>query len=1014
MRRRATWAVAAALFMAVLLLTPAAQSGTTGKLTGVVKNEKGQPVVGANIRIEGLRIGALSDDDGRFFLLGVPAGEYPVRANLLGYAPFLAEHVAITPDFTTELNIEMKTEAVQMGEVRVDAQRALLQKDATGTTRFISADDIQKLPTRGYRDAAAQQTGIVNFKQQIDRESQNQNTLIVRGGRPNEIAYYVDGFSQQDPLTGTSSTSISNNAIEEIVLLTGGFAPEYGRIMSGAVNVITREGGSKYFGAIEGVTDNLAGDWAKAPKTDYNVYDASLGGPVVPKYENLTFYLSGERRWQGDRSPSPLSDVFRQQLENPVSYAADLPGYSGANPDFKPNNSSSGYTWQGKLAWALTDQVNVKVGTLGSQDKWREYAHTYLFNQSHMPRYKDNNQSYFATLNHALSPRTFYNLGVNFFQTERKRGDGVAFDDLSPQYNVVGSDSAGLPIISSHDGVIDPTGGGYYRNINPRFDPDLPMFWETGRVFNNYLQRKSSYIGVQASLNSQIDAHNQIKAGVDFQRHTLRYFQNLDPTGLGGERPNLVDYDAYGYSLLVDYKDVVIKDLIDTDGDGVPDDSTFTTTKVASGARLVENNDNDQDGPKRPKTWALFVQDKFEREGVIVNGGLRFDHINVSTQALRSEQYPLGEPGAQNDSLQNLLDTNDLVENRTYARLSPRIGVAFPVDEKTILRFNYGQFYQQPNLQDLYVSYRYLEYKVRAGGYYYGFGNPNLRPERTTAYEMGFQRQVGDHVRLDLTTYYKDVKDLVQVANIPAGAGARTKNFASYRNRDFATIKGVDFGFTMRPVNHIAASMNYSLSFAQGTGSVSNTQGNIAWTASQPPKQTSPLDFDQRHKVSMNLDWRLGKGEGPLLGNFRPLENAGINVLFNVASGTPYTPTQVFNEVTLAAVSNLPSGPLNSRYGPWTMNFDLKASRGFQVGPFNLQAYAWVLNLFDNQNAIAVYSSSGSATTTNWLTTNEGQGYLDTAAARGVDGESLFNLAQNNPNLFSNPRLVRLGLRGSF
>ncbi|MEK7329643.1 MAG: carboxypeptidase-like regulatory domain-containing protein, partial [Candidatus Eisenbacteria bacterium] len=443
MRRRATWAVAAALFMAVLLLTPAAQSGTTGKLTGVVKNEKGQPVVGANIRIEGLRIGALSDDDGRFFLLGVPAGEYPVRANLLGYAPFLAEHVAITPDFTTELNIEMKTEAVQMGEVRVDAERPLLQKDATGTTRFISADDIQKLPTRGYRDAAAQQTGIVNFKQQIDRESQNQNTLIVRGGRPNEIAYYVDGFSQQDPLTGTSSTSISNNAIEEIVLLTGGFAPEYGRIMSGAVNVITREGGSKYFGAIEGVTDNLAGDWAKAPKTDYNVYDASLGGPVVPKYENLTFYLSGERRWQGDRSPSPLSDVFRQQLENPVSYAADLPGYSGANPDFKPNNSSSGYTWQGKLAWALTDQVNVKVGTLGSQDKWREYAHTYLFNQSHMPRYKDNNQSYFATLNHALSPRTFYNLGVNFFQTERKRGDGVAFDDLSPQYNVVGSDSAG-------------------------------------------------------------------------------------------------------------------------------------------------------------------------------------------------------------------------------------------------------------------------------------------------------------------------------------------------------------------------------------------------------------------------------------------------------------------------------------------------------------------------------------------------------------------------------------------
>jgi outer membrane receptor protein involved in Fe transport len=1014
MRRTSIWAVAAASLVAATLLTPALNAGTTGKLTGVVRSDKGQPIPGANIRIEGLRIGALSDEEGKFLLLGIPAGEYPVRANMLGHAPYLAEHVTIRPDFTTELNIELKTEAVQIGEVRVEAERPLLQKDATGTTRFISSDDIQKLPTRGYRDAAAQQTGIVNFKQQIDRETQNQNTLIVRGGRPNEIAYFVDGFSQQDPLTGTSSTSISNNAIEEVVLLTGGFAPEYGRIMSGAVNVITREGGSKYFGAIEGVTDNLSGDWAKARPTDYNVYDASLGGPVIPKYENLTFYFSGERRWQADRSPTQLSDVFKKQLENPVSYTPELPGTGGLDPDYKPNNFSSGFTYQGKLAWSLTDQVNLKVGTLGSQDKWREYTHTYLFNQTHTPRYKDDNQSYFGSLNHALSTKTFYNLGVNFFQTERKRGDGIAFDDLSPYYSVLGTDPAGVDTLSSHDGTIDPTGKGYYRNINPRFDPDLPMFWESGHVFNNYLQRKSSYVGAQASLSSQLDAHNQVKLGGDFQRHTLRYFQNLDPASLGGETPNLLDYDAYGYDLLVDYKDVVISDFLDTDGDGAVDDTSYTTTTVASGARLVENSSSGRDGPKHPKSWAFFAQDKFEREGVIVNGGLRFDHINVDTQALRSEQYPLGEPGAQNDSLQNLLDTNDLVANRTYTRLSPRLGVAFPVNEKTILRFNYGQFYQQPNLQDLYVSYRYLEYKVKAGGYYYGFGNPNLRPERTTAYEAGFQRQVGDNIRLDATAYYKDVKDLVEVANVTAGTGAKTKNFASYRNRDFATIKGVDVGFMMRPIRHISGTVNYSLSYAQGTGSVSNTQRNIAWTASQPPKQSAPLDFDQRHKLSMNLDWRLGKGEGPLLGNFRLLENAGVNVLMNVGSGTPFTPTQPFNEVTLAAVSNLPNGPLNSRYGPWTMSVDMKASRAFQAGPFTLEAYAWVLNVFDNDNAIAVYTSSGSAGTTNWLSTNEGQGYLDTTAARGIDGETLYRLAENDPTLFTNPRMVRFGLRGSF
>jgi len=303
---------------------------------------------------------------------------------------------------------------------------------------------------------------------------------------------------------------------------------------------------------------------------------------------------------------------------------------------------------------------------------------------------------------------------------------------------------------------------------------------------------------------------------------------------------------------------------------------------------------------------------------------------------------------------------------------------------------------------------------VPLGGYYYAFGNPNLRPERTTAYEVGAQRQLGDNLRLDMTAYYKDVKDLVEVQNIPAGIGAKSKNFASFRNRDYATIKGVDVGFYMRPVNHFSANVNYSLSYAFGTGSVSNTQRNVAWTASQPPKQTSPLDFDQRHKLAMNLDWRLGKGEGPMWRNLRPFEDTGVNLLFNMASGTPYTPTQIFNEATLAAVSNLPSGPLNSRYGPGTLNMDLKATRGFRTAGLRIEAYLWVLNVLDQRNPIAVYSSSGSAETTNWLSTNEGQGYLETAASRGVDGEALYRLAENDPTNYSNPRLVRFGLRTSF
>jgi hypothetical protein len=251
------------------------------------------------------------------------------------------------------------------------------------------------------------------------------------------------------------------------------------------------------------------------------------------------------------------------------------------------------------------------------------------------------------------------------------------------------------------------------------------------------------------------------------------------------------------------------------------------------------------------------------------------------------------------------------------------------------------------------------------------------------------------------------VKDLVEIVNIASAP----KSFSSYRNRDFATIKGLDLGMAMRPINHISGSLNYSLSFAQGTGSVSNTQRNIAWTGTQTPKQTSPLDFDQRHKLAMNLDYRLGKGEGPSWGKNKFLQNFGINGLLNIGSGTPFTPTKVYNEVTLAAAFSEPNGPVNSRYGPWTMSFDVKATKDFSLSGIDLQAFLWGLNVFNNKNALTVYTSTGTPNSTNWLQTQDGQAFQENT---GAEGARLYDLATNNPNLYGNPRLVRFGLRTSF
>ena len=926
MRIRATVVLGIAFVM--LLGTIPALAGTTGKISGTVREKGKAALPGVTVILEGTRFGAIADDQGRYSILNIPAGTYTLRGKIIGYADYVVNNVQVTPDFTTEINLELSPDAIQQAPVIVESTRPLIQKDATGTARFLSKDDIQNLPTRGYRDAASLQTGIVNFQRNIDRENQNTPTLIVRGGRPNEVAYFVDGFSQQDPLTGNSTTNISNNAIDEVVVLTGGFNAEYGKVSSGVINVITREGGTKYFGAVEAVSDLPSGSWIGTHRTDYNIYDASIGGPVIPGSDKLTFYTSGERRWEGDRSPRVLLPVLESVLVD------DL----GADKGNQINNSLSGWTWQGKLAWRPTNKISIKGGTLGSQDDWREFTQAYLFNAAHMPRYRDKNMSVFGSLNQTLSAKSFYGISVNYFLTERMRGDGVFFDNLEG-YSVPGG--------------------------NPTFQPGTPYFWDEGHVFDDFLRRKSSYIGFKGDFTSQVSRYHQLKTGAEFQRHTLRYYDAYFPTELSSDSTGITgktaDINRYGYEL-----------------DG--------RTELDGGL----------DGAKHPKTAALFLQDKFEREGVIVNGGVRGDYIDVATPSLASESYPLGTPPDNN------LQPADLQKSKTYLRVSPRLGVAFPVTDKTLLRVNYGQFFQQVSLQDLYVSYAFLEHKIRTGGYYVGFGNPNLKPERTTAYEVGVAHQLGDRMRLDITAYYKDVKDLVEVTTIRSNPNA----FSSYRNRDFATIKGVDIGWVMRQTNHLAAQLNYSFSIANGTGSVSDTQRNPAWTNDNVPKQTAPLDFDQRHKLTMSADYRFGKDDGP-----KVLHNFGINVLASLASGTPYTPVRVYDEVTLANVSTTPIGPINSRYGPWTSAVDLKASKGFNLGSQSIEASLLILNLFDRKNVYNVYHGTGSASSTSFLSTPSGQAFL---ANNPDDGAALYDLAQNQAIFYGNPRLVRFGLRLAF
>jgi len=956
----------------LFLLTGISFGSVTGKITGVITDAANQqPLVGVTVAVQGTNWGAITDADGRYNILNIPVGTYTLMISAVGYANVEVTNVEVHAGLATYQNQALTSEVTKLGTtISVKAESPLVIKDKTSTINIVQKSAIQALPTRGFEQIVGIQNGVVRInsnptvRPRGGREAINTAELDVRGGRPSEVAYYVDGFSQQDPLSGTSTANIANNAIKEVQVIAGGFSAEYGNVASGIVQVTTSSGGKTYHGSLESVTDNFASGVKHT--YDNNWYSADFGGPI-PNLENGHFFGSVERRYMGDRKPSSITEK-------------DF----GNGHVRLPSNTLSGWSYQGKIDYNFTPNTKLLLSTNGSVDKWREYQHNYFFDFNHMPYYDDQNFGINAKLTQTINKTTYFNLSSSYYMTKRFRGDGVYKEDLYAYGRPNGNprfDNTSL--FWSYN--LDSSAVEYGTRMTDGVERTYVTGGDEGHVWDDYYKRKSSYIAFKGDLTSQINEYHTIKTGFEFQRHTLRYYRDLFPVESykGLDSGGFIDVDRYGYDFQGNESD----------------------------------NESWQNSTKHPINWAAFLQDRLEWRGMIVTAGLRFDYYDYRARRLRNTDLPLdpdslqfkspGSPGT------TTLEESDLEPSKKFTRLSPRLGIAFPVSDKTQMHLNYGKFYQRPDLIRLYVGYNFYEKMINRGGFFYPFGNPNIEPEKTTQYEVGVSHRLGDNTVFNATAFYKDVTGLVQVYT----QQSLPKSFSTYRNSDYGTIKGMEFQLAMRRTKNIELNAKYTLSFANGTGSYANTQSNIAWTNARSPKETAPLTYDQRHNIVATVDIRSAKGEGPKIGNYYPLENTGVNFLITAASGTPYSPQEIYNEVTLAAISPIPSGPRNSEYGPWTFRIDMKIERTFDIRNYKITSYFWVKNLLDRDNVYSVYESTGDPNNTGWLETDAGKTFVAGSSEpddTGYNGEQKYKIKENNPQNYGIPRMIMFGLRLSF
>ena len=297
MRRIALFSLLALL---VALLAPDLFGGTTGKIAGmVVDSETGEPLVAVNLTLEGTAIGNMSNVEGRYHMVNILPGTYSVKASMMGYQVVVKDRVVVSSDLTTTVDFEMNQAVLEIvPEIVVTAERPMIRKDMTSSISIVEHDEISMLPIESPFDIIAFQAGATSDRRGVH----------FRGGRETEVSYAVNGASIVDPVFSRASANYDESAIQEIVVLSGGFTSEYGNAQSGIVNIVTKEGGPSFEGQVEKTfylpLEALwkAADDAKLYDTGFGATKLTLSGPS-PWTNRLKYFISGETSKWDDWDP---------------------------------------------------------------------------------------------------------------------------------------------------------------------------------------------------------------------------------------------------------------------------------------------------------------------------------------------------------------------------------------------------------------------------------------------------------------------------------------------------------------------------------------------------------------------------------------------------------------------------------------------------------------------------------------------------------------------------------------
>ncbi len=933
------------LLINTLALPLVASSG--GKISGRITNKTtGEALIGVNIIVVDKEWGAASDVDGYYNILNVSPGTYEIMISAIGYATTRMQNMMVFTDMTTVLDVALDPTVIKGEEVIVVAEQPLVKKDLTSSKSTVSQEELEIMPVETSSEVLSTQAGVT---------TDSDGALHVRGGRSSEVTYMVDGI----PVSESIGTSVSTNIISEISLISGTFNAEYGKAMSGVVNITTKDPDREFVMNVKGQSGDMYSNHTDIFQysNEYNPAtftrtDIDVSGPVpflskagyflTATMKNSEGWLYGTREHTTYDSYSMIGNNWNIMMTGDSARVAENPSYS--------------LNTMAKLYYSLTDKSKLTYQLATGQGQWQSYSHSWKYNPD--GRYHHENSRIFQALHYTASvtDKTYFTLNVS--QSHRDAADYVHKINFPYKWNEdingngiidqLGRNSDGSPFTEdlNGDGVLgidnidqdfiaqygafipnptaytigDSINVPYY--VNPISRSDVPAYhFVYGGQEMGYYMSSNDQNTFKGDFTSQINRTNQIRTGFEYNRYT--------------------------YS--IDYMSIEMSNR------------TLWMPYISDISSSAHNRYT-----KHPEDFSAYIQDKIEVKDFIMNIGLRYDYFNANDYTFTDVNNPSG---------------SDTLRASVKNQISPRLGLSFPITDQGFIHFSYGHFFQMPGF-----SYLYLNPTLKKTAGVSQFGNPDLDAQKTVMYELGFQQQFGTSTAIDVTMFYRDIINwLSSEYNFIDNVFRYTK----YVTQDYGNVRGITLALTQRAGTGLTLNLDYTYQIAEGNSSSPDAAyyDNLQIPPIESEKRVVPLSWDVRHSINANI-------------TLRPTKNTGLSVLSSYASGSPYTPS----------IQGQRNADENSDNKPGIFNTDIQAYTNFRPFGQNLRLAVKVYNLFDRLNERVVHTDTGRSGYS-LVPTYAGD---DLAQHQGEPGVHSLDEILTPPTYYSNPRQILVSLSWQF